>query len=219
LDCRITGPLSSVNLLRNSIGVDQAQTLIRIKALVKITQKKTLNLCGLRGDETTLDLGGLLTGPRRLTSADAMIIADGIKANSTLERLDLSDNIIGGSVSLDCIQLDQESGQISDDAVFNSHVQSNLVGLRAFASMIQTHSSLRVLDMANNGIKSQALEVLAPAICAMPALSELNLASNNLTFGAPYCGAAFALHDPRMWRASYKTSSAGIAAFAHALKV
>jgi Leucine-rich repeat (LRR) protein len=213
LDCRITGPLSSVNLLRNSIGVDQAQTLIRIKALV-ITQKKTLNLCGLRGDETTLDLGGLLTGPRRLTSADAMIIADGIKANSTLERLDLSDNIIGGSVSLI-----EESGQISDDAVFNSHVQSNLVGLRAFASMIQTHSSLRVLDMANNGIKSQALEVLAPAICAMPALSELNLASNNLTFGAPYCGAAFALHDPRMWRASYKTSSAGIAAFAHALKV
>jgi hypothetical protein len=72
------GSLSSANLLGNSIGVEQAQALLKIKA----AKPGLTTLCGLSGDETELDLSGRNFGP-----GCAILLAPEMEANGSLSKM------------------------------------------------------------------------------------------------------------------------------------
>jgi hypothetical protein len=78
------GSLSSLNILKNNIG-EQAQALIKIKH-----EKKMITLCGLKCDETELNLSGKMRG-----AADALVLADEIKDMGSLVSLSLAENGLG----------------------------------------------------------------------------------------------------------------------------
>ena len=64
------GALSSANLLKNYVPVEQAQELVKIMR----TMENLTTLCGLSGEETKLDFSG-----QYLKAGDAVLIANDIK--------------------------------------------------------------------------------------------------------------------------------------------
>jgi hypothetical protein len=71
--------ISSVNLLKNGIGPDQAAALVSI-----LKEHPTLkSLCGNRGDETTLDMRGKING-----ADDVIMLAAEIVDNGALQCTD-----------------------------------------------------------------------------------------------------------------------------------
>jgi hypothetical protein len=70
--------LSSANLLGNSIGVEQAQVLLKIKR----AKPGLMTLCGLSGDETELDLSG-----KGLSPGCAILLAPEMEASGSLSKL------------------------------------------------------------------------------------------------------------------------------------
>ena len=77
--------MASANLLGNKIGIEQAQVLLKIKE----ANPGLMTLCGLRGDETELDLSG-----KRLSAGCATLLAPELNANGALSKLDISSNNI-----------------------------------------------------------------------------------------------------------------------------
>jgi CO dehydrogenase/acetyl-CoA synthase alpha subunit len=77
------GAISSINLLRNSIPVEQAQELVKIMR----AKEKLITLCGLSKEETQLDFSG-----QNLDAGDAVLIANDISDMGALTSLDLSAN-------------------------------------------------------------------------------------------------------------------------------
>ena len=80
-DIHASGALASVNLLKNDIGVEQAQALVKIKE----AKPSLKTLCGLTMKETELDLSG-----RGLEVADAVLLASDINANGALASLKIN---------------------------------------------------------------------------------------------------------------------------------
>jgi hypothetical protein len=76
--------LSSLNILKNMIGEEQAQALIKIKH-----EKKMTTLCGLKGS-LYLNLSGKMNG-----AADALVLADEIKDMGSLVSLNLAECGLG----------------------------------------------------------------------------------------------------------------------------
>ena len=73
----------SVNILKNRIGIEQAQNLVAI--LQEHTALKSL--CGNQGDETELNLRGKMSG-----AADAIMLAPEIVSNRAMTSLNISAN-------------------------------------------------------------------------------------------------------------------------------
>jgi hypothetical protein len=80
------GAISSINLLRNKIPVEQAQELVKIMQ----AKEKLITLCGLSKEETELDFSS-----QRLGAGDAALIANDISNMEALIKLDVSSNRIG----------------------------------------------------------------------------------------------------------------------------
>ena len=79
--------LSSVNMLNNGIGVEQANALVDIMK----SKDNLKTLCGFSGDETELDLSS-----KRLTPGCAVLVANEVKNNGAVTNLDISNNRLGG---------------------------------------------------------------------------------------------------------------------------
>jgi hypothetical protein len=79
------GAISSVNLLKNDISVEQAQELVKIMQ----SKEKLITLCGLSGKEATLDFSNQGLGP-----GDAVLIANDISDMRAMSKL-----IFGGDIS------------------------------------------------------------------------------------------------------------------------
>jgi hypothetical protein len=78
--------MSSVNLLLNDIGIDQAKDLVDI-----LKEHPTLKtLCGNKGNETELNMSGKMRG-----AGDAIMLVPDIIDNGVLTELDMSNNNIG----------------------------------------------------------------------------------------------------------------------------
>jgi Ran GTPase-activating protein (RanGAP) involved in mRNA processing and transport len=77
------GAISSINLLRNSIPVEQAQELVKIMQ----AKEKLTTLCGLSKEEAKLDFSNQGLGP-----GDVVLIANDIRDMGALSKLDASDN-------------------------------------------------------------------------------------------------------------------------------
>jgi hypothetical protein len=80
------GAISSVNLLKNAIPVEQAQELVKIMQ----PKENLTTLCGLSREETELDFSG-----QYLRAGDAVLIANDISDMEALIKLDISNNSIG----------------------------------------------------------------------------------------------------------------------------
>ena len=74
-----------MNLLKNDIGVAQAEDLVII-----LKDHPTLkSLCGNKGNETALDMSGKMNG-----AADAIMLVAEIIDNRALLQLDISDSFL-----------------------------------------------------------------------------------------------------------------------------
>jgi Ran GTPase-activating protein (RanGAP) involved in mRNA processing and transport len=80
------GPISSVNVLGNSIGVEQAQELIKILH----NKEKLTTLCGFSGDEIDLNLN-----KKNLSAGCGVLVANEISDMRALVKFDISNNYIG----------------------------------------------------------------------------------------------------------------------------
>jgi hypothetical protein len=80
--------ISSVNLLKNAIPVEQAQELVKIMQ----SKEKLTTLCGLSGNEATLDFSNQGLGP-----GDAVLIANDIRDNGALSKLVMRQNDFHGA--------------------------------------------------------------------------------------------------------------------------
>jgi hypothetical protein len=81
--------ISSVNLLKNEIPMEQAKELARI-----LKEHPALkSLCGNSGEETDLDMSG-----KQIGAEGAVMLAPEIAGNGALTSLNLASNDIGGYV-------------------------------------------------------------------------------------------------------------------------
>jgi hypothetical protein len=78
------GAISSINLLKNNIPVKQAQELVKTMQ----SKEKLITLCGLSGNEATLDFSN-----QRLGAGDAVLIANDISDMRALTSLDISNQL------------------------------------------------------------------------------------------------------------------------------
>jgi hypothetical protein len=79
------GAISSVNLLKNGMGTDQAKALASI-----LKEHPTLkSICGNRGDETELNMSGKMKG-----AADAIMLVPEIIDKRALIKIDIRSNDI-----------------------------------------------------------------------------------------------------------------------------
>jgi hypothetical protein len=79
------GAISSVNVLGNEIGIEQAQVLAAI-----LKEHRTLkSLCGHKGDETELNMSS-----KEIGVEGAIMLAPEIVDNGALTKLDISNNNI-----------------------------------------------------------------------------------------------------------------------------
>jgi hypothetical protein len=77
--------ISSVNLLKNEIGIDQAKALASM-----LKEHSTLkSLCGNKGDKTELDMSG-----KGMDAGDAIMLAAEIVDNGALTALNVSNNLL-----------------------------------------------------------------------------------------------------------------------------
>jgi hypothetical protein len=75
------GAISSVNLLKNKIGVSQAEALVSM-----LKEHPTLkSLCGNKGNETELDMSGKMRG-----AGDAIMLVAEVAGSRALTSLDIS---------------------------------------------------------------------------------------------------------------------------------
>jgi hypothetical protein len=86
--------ISSINLLKNEIPVEQAQELVKIMQ----AKEKLTTLCGLSRDETELDFSDQYLG-----AGDAVLIANDISDMGALAKLDISGNTIKQGEALEQI--------------------------------------------------------------------------------------------------------------------
>jgi hypothetical protein len=77
------GAMSSINLLKNKIPVEQAQELVKIMQ----AKKELVTLCGLSKEETELDFSG-----QGLDAGDAVLIANDISDMRAMTSLNLASN-------------------------------------------------------------------------------------------------------------------------------
>jgi hypothetical protein len=77
------GAVSSINLLKNSIPVEQAQKLVKIMQ----AKEKLTTLCGLSKEETELNFSDQYLG-----AGDVVLIANDISEMNALTKLDISEN-------------------------------------------------------------------------------------------------------------------------------
>ena len=143
-DNRDNGALSSLNILKNNIGIEQAQAFIKIKQ-----KKRMITLCGLKGDETELDLSGKMSG-----AEDVLMLAEDIKDNRAMSKL-----TIGDSVTPAILELGMTEGNFSNAGLGTG-------GAIILASWIEHKDnwSMSILNVSNNNIGAEGAKALVPAM-------------------------------------------------------
>ena len=116
-----------------------------------------------------------------ITEKDMIYVAEGIKASSHLNTLDLSDNKIGDkgcqalAVSLyhECISGKCSSPHLHKLNLSCCHIGES--GIVALAGSIQQNCDIKVLDLSGNSCQSTVIPVLFGALQSCKNLSILNL--------------------------------------------
>jgi hypothetical protein len=164
--------ISSVNLLKNDIGVAQAEDLVSI-----LKDHSTLrSLCGNKGNETALDLSGKMN-----RAADAIMLVAEIIDNRAMTALDISANSI---VAEDYIKAPRKGIKIGELVDGNPVVEEEkdddgeikilqLNGIRAIASAIPNMGALSIANVMGNSIGKEMLSKLQEIMRSKPNLVSL----------------------------------------------
>jgi hypothetical protein len=160
------GSLSSANLLGNSIGVEQAQVLLKIKE----AKPGLTTLCGLSGDETELDLSGKKLGP-----GCAILLAPDMEANGSLSKLDLSGNKCFGYKDKTAIKA--LAGAIKASSISDLNLAGNDASAGdapILAEAIQAMGSLSKLKMGKYELPVQEIKTATELDLSNKGLGELD---------------------------------------------
>jgi hypothetical protein len=145
------GGISSVNLLKNKIGSDQAEAFATI-----LKEHPTLkSLCGNTGDETELDMSG-----KNMDAGDVTMLAAEVVGNGAILSVNLLKNGIG---------VEQARALAS---ILKEH--------STLESLCGNKGDETELDMSGKMNGAEDAIMLAAEIIDNGALSVLNLAENNL---------------------------------------
>jgi hypothetical protein len=167
-----------VNLLKNSISVDQAKDLVII-----LKDHPTLkSLCGNKGNETELDMSGKMDG-----AEDAIMLAAEVVDNRAMTSLNISDNNIGQSVQDP--ELMKEHGVTYQKATsgemlyWDKDIKSlgekypahccRPLGVIALADAIKNMRAISSVNLLLNGISVDKAKDLASILKEHPILKSL----------------------------------------------
>jgi hypothetical protein len=200
------GAISSVNLLKNDIGIDQAHVLVSI-----LKDHPTLkSLCGNQGNEVELDMSGKMKG-----AADAIMLVLEIIDNGALSVLSLKDNslcnkeagktlseMLAGNTVLKELDVSSNSYYCSDGAGFAQELAVGLGDDRA----------LSVLSLKSNQLHADGGKALAEGLKGNTMITELDISSNTVgedSYGRTDMSGVIALADaiPNMGAMSVYTFS------------
>ena len=199
--------LTSVNILNNNIGTEQANELIAIMA----SKSSLKTLCGFIGDETELDLS-----KKRLSAGCAVLVANEVKNSRSLVSANLLDNNldIAHAQHLATILKEHETlkslcGNKGDETELNMNGKNlgadgaimlapemiaNLVlvkcnlsrnklgdyGTMTIAEALKGNHTLTELNLSQNFIETLGALEMAKAIPTMSALTNLNMSKNGI---------------------------------------
>jgi Ran GTPase-activating protein (RanGAP) involved in mRNA processing and transport len=172
------GAISSVNLLKNAIPVEQAQELVKIMQ----SKEKLITLCGLSGNEATLDFSEQGLGP-----GDAVLIGNDNSDMGALSLLNLASNrLCAGGTKLLAAALKGNKIMTELNISWNSMTLSTLPygawgdisGVVALADVIPDMRAMTSLDLSSNEIGSEGAVCVAEAIkvrhCVVAVVFEPN---------------------------------------------
>jgi hypothetical protein len=157
------GAISSVNLLKNQIPVEQAQELVTIMQ----SKAELVTLCGLRKDEIELDFSR-----QGLGAGDAVLIANDISDMGALFSVDVG----GYDIPADKLQeIDQavrsnrlkpihEVGNKSLSEIDLSSRYLDAKDAIVVAEYIKDNGALTSLNLASNDLKAEGVKIVAEAI-------------------------------------------------------
>jgi hypothetical protein len=169
----------SVNLLKNNIGIEQAQSL----AVILKKHPTLKSLFGNKGNETELDMSGKMRG-----AADVIMLVAEIVDNRALTSLNLASNHIGVPVLPEGWAKNVEDYEGKHQYVFTNTDGTKQTlhpgkpeGIIAVADAINDMGALTLLNMSKNRIKgAEAGKALGDAFAGNTVLKELDLS------GEPY---------------------------------
>jgi Leucine-rich repeat (LRR) protein len=184
--------VSSVNLLKNKIGIDQAKALASI-----LKEHSTLkSLCGNKGDETELDMRG-----KEMDAGDVIMLAAEIVDNGAILSLNLAGNNLGAPLlPAGWTHSPGNGATYRFMHADGSHQEAapagtSYPGAIAIANAIKDMGALTSLHVGRNRIPEKEMrEIMAIAmrmgstkiLCKIPfkdkSLTELDVSRKNLGF-------------------------------------
>jgi hypothetical protein len=154
--------LSSANLLKNSIGTNQALALVAI-----LKEHPALkSLCGNKGDETELDVSGKMNG-----AADAIMLVPEIIDNGAMTRLVLSNNQLackaGGETIADMLKGNSVLTELDISKNIGFAECNPVEFAQALSPGIAGNGAMTSLNLASNRLGAEGAKTVAEAIKVM----------------------------------------------------
>jgi Ran GTPase-activating protein (RanGAP) involved in mRNA processing and transport len=170
------GAISSVNILGNSIGVEQAQELIKILH----NKEKLTTLCGFSGDEIDLNLS-----KKKLSAGCGVLVANEISDMRALSVLYLASNNLGELVPPNGWSIRDQGYNFQKYIHVNGREQkedpgSKPEGVTALANAIPDMGAMTKLDISYNNLYLAGCKALTEALSGNKTLVELAVAGNKL---------------------------------------
>jgi Ran GTPase-activating protein (RanGAP) involved in mRNA processing and transport len=181
------GALSSVNLLKNGVLMEQAKALANI-----LKEHPTLkSLCGNSGEETELGMSG-----KEIGAEGAIMLAPEIAGNGSLTSLDISDNYLsaeGTKLLAEALKDNQIMTALNISSNYMTFSKAygdgdllfgDMSGVAALADAMPGMGALSVLSLKDNGLGTKAAgEVIGEMLEINCVLKELDLSGNHITSG------------------------------------
>jgi Leucine-rich repeat (LRR) protein len=170
--------ISSVNLLKNSIPVKQAQELVKIMQ----SKEKLTTLCGLSKEETKLDFSN-----QGLDAGDAVLIANDISDMRALSTLVLKDNRLATKAAGEALAKALAGNSALKELDVSSNNWKNAYGegdgpgfAMELAVGIRDNGALTKFDISKCELMAEGGKVLAAGLKGNQVITELNISDNEL---------------------------------------
>jgi hypothetical protein len=163
--------LSSVNLLKNGIGVEQANALVKIKE----SKPNLKSLCGFTLEETELDMS-----KQGLKPEDAVLLASDIPDMGSLSKLDLSSNVLfedgckalakalKGNSTITDLDISKNGLKPKDISGFAEHLKDmgslSKLKMVEYELPVQEIKTATALDLSGKGLQIEDAIVIAALI-------------------------------------------------------
>ena len=127
---------------------------------------------------SSLELQTLRCRNATINAANAVVLADVLKSNTTVTKLDLSCNFIGDSGAAGLAEALKYNTTLTVLNMSNNGIGD--AGAAGFAEALKYNTTLTVLNMSNNGIGDAGAAGLAEALKSNTTLTELMLEINSI---------------------------------------